>query len=95
MVLEAWHRVTGDLRPLWQVLANEEILKKASSKGLHDLLGFNGRIFLSLVMPDELLHKLRIEDYFKLINDLRPDATTIPDNYTYVDDPLFLSWSDG
>ncbi|MBO3753802.1 MAG: hypothetical protein FGF53_02820 [Candidatus Brockarchaeota archaeon] len=62
-------------------------------KGLHDYLEFNGRIFLSLVMPDELLDKLRIEDYFKLINNLRPDATMIPDNYTYVDDPLFLSWS--
>jgi len=79
--------------PLWQVLVNEEILRKASSKGLHDFLGFNGRVFLSLVMPDELLDKLRIEDYFKLIDALRPDATTIPDNYTYVDDPLFLSWS--
>ncbi|MBO3842509.1 MAG: hypothetical protein FGF48_08885, partial [Candidatus Brockarchaeota archaeon] len=62
-------------------------------KGLRDYLEFNGRIFLSLVMPDELLDKLRIEDYFKLINNLRPDATMIPDNYTYVDDPLFLSWS--
>ncbi|MBO3800554.1 MAG: hypothetical protein FGF52_05845 [Candidatus Brockarchaeota archaeon] len=78
---------------LWQLLVNEEVLNKASSKGLHDFLGFSGRIFLSLVMPDELLDRLRIEDYFKLINDLRPDATTIPDSYTYVDDPLFLSWS--
>ncbi|MEM3747313.1 MAG: hypothetical protein QXN67_07565 [Thermoproteota archaeon] len=79
--------------PLWQMLANEEILSEASSKGLHDFLGFNGKIFLSLVMPDELIDRLRIEDYFKLIEDLRPDATMIPDNYTYVDDPLFLSWS--
>ncbi|MEM3390322.1 MAG: hypothetical protein QW491_13085 [Thermoproteota archaeon] len=79
--------------PLWQILANEKILKEVSSKGLHDFLGFNGRIFLSMVMPDELIDKLRLEDYFKLINDLRPDATMIPDNYTYVDDPLFLSWS--
>ncbi|MEM4609890.1 MAG: hypothetical protein QW190_03290 [Thermoproteota archaeon] len=79
--------------PLWQVLANEEILRKASSKGLHDFLGFNGRIFLSTIMPDELIDKLRTEDYFRLIKDLRPDATMVPDNYTYVDDPLFLSWS--
>jgi len=79
--------------PIWQLLTNKEILDEASSKGLHDYLEFDNRIFLSLVMPDELLDKLKIEDYFKLINDLRPDATTIPDNYTYVDDPLFLSWS--
>ncbi|MBO3832533.1 MAG: hypothetical protein FGF51_04005, partial [Candidatus Brockarchaeota archaeon] len=74
-------------------LTNEEILRKVSSKGLHDFLGFDGRIFLSMVMPDELIDKLRTEDYFRLIKDLRPDATMIPDNYTYVDDPLFLSWS--
>ncbi|MEM0162357.1 MAG: hypothetical protein QXO62_04770, partial [Thermoproteota archaeon] len=79
--------------PLWQLLVNETLLAEVSSKGLHDFLGFNGRIFLSMVMPDELIDKLRLEDYFKLINDLRPDATIIPDNYTYVDDPLFLSWS--
>ncbi|MEM2088231.1 MAG: hypothetical protein QXF52_06085 [Thermoproteota archaeon] len=79
--------------PLWQVLTDEEILRKTSSKGLRDFLGFDGRVFLSLVMPDELLDKLRTADYFRLIKDLGPDATMIPDNYTYVDDPLFLSWS--
>ncbi len=44
-------------------------------------------------MPDELIDKLSTKDYLKLIEDLRPDATMIPDNYTYSDDPLFLSWS--
>lgn len=66
--------------PLWQVLADKEILKKASSKGLHDFLGFDGRVFLPTVMPDEFIDKLRTEDYFKLIKDLKADATTIPDN---------------
>ena len=79
--------------PLWQLLTNEENLRKASSKGLHDFLTFNGRIFLSTVMPDEIIDRLERKDYFKLIGDLRPDATMVPDNYTYVDDPLFLSWS--
>jgi len=78
--------------PLWQILVNKGVIEKAS-RGLHDYLGFNGRIFLSLVMPDELIDKLKIEDYFNLIKDLRPDATMTPDNYTYIDDPLFLSWS--
>ncbi|MGQ9597371.1 MAG: hypothetical protein ACUVQY_08235 [Thermoproteota archaeon] len=44
-------------------------------------------------MPDELIDKLKTEDYLKLIENLKPDATMIPDNYTYTDDPLFLSWS--
>ncbi len=79
--------------PLWQLLINENLLEDVSSKGLHDFLGFNGKIFLSMVMPDELLDKLRLKDYFRLVENLGPDATMIPDNYTYVDDPLFLSWS--
>ncbi|MBO3832060.1 MAG: hypothetical protein FGF51_01540 [Candidatus Brockarchaeota archaeon] len=79
--------------PLWQLLTNEGVLNRASSKGLHDYLGFSGRIFLSLVMPDELLDRLRFKDYFRLVKNLGPDATMIPDNYTYVDDPLSLSWS--
>jgi hypothetical protein len=78
---------------LWQLLANESALSEASSKGLHGLLGFDGKIFLSTVMPDELIDKLRTEDYFNLIENLRPDATMVPDNYTYTDVPLYQSWS--
>jgi len=44
-------------------------------------------------MQDELIDKLKKEDYFKLVADLRPDATMIPDNYTYTDVPLHQSWS--
>ncbi len=79
--------------PLWQLLANESILARASSKGLHDYLDFNGKIFLSMVMPDELIDKLELKDYFRLIEELRPDATIVPDNYTYTDVPLYQSWS--
>jgi len=79
--------------PLWQLLLKEDMLSKASSMGLHDYLGFDGKILLSTVMPDELIDKLRMEDYTKLIHDLRPDATMVPDNYTYTDVPLHQSWS--
>lgn len=79
--------------PLWQLLANESMLARASSKGLHDYLDFNGKIFLSMVMPDELIDKLELKDYFRLIEELRPDATIVPDNYTYTDVPLYQSWS--
>ncbi|MGC8831424.1 MAG: hypothetical protein ACP5PQ_02435 [Thermoproteota archaeon] len=79
--------------PLWQLLINENMLAQACSKGLHDYLGFDGRILLSTVMPDELIDKLETNDYFRLVNDLRPDATMVPDNYTYTDVPLYQSWS--
>jgi hypothetical protein len=79
--------------PLWQLLLNEDVLSKASCMGLHDYLGFDGKILLSTVMPDELIDKLRMDDYSMLIKDLRPDATMVPDNYTYTDVPLHQSWS--
>jgi hypothetical protein len=86
-------QVSAVFVPLWQLLANEDVLAQASSKGLHDYLGFDGKILLSTVMPDELIDRLETKDYFRLINDLKPDATMIPDNYTYTDVPLYQSWS--
>ncbi|MBO3754162.1 MAG: hypothetical protein FGF53_04705 [Candidatus Brockarchaeota archaeon] len=86
-------QVSAVFVPLWQLLTNENILSQASNKGLHDYLGFDGKILLSTVMPDELIDKLGTEDYFRLIENLRPDATMIPDNYTYTDVPLYQSWS--
>lgn len=79
--------------PLWQLLVNKDKLSEASRSGLHDYLGFSGRILLSTVMPDELIDKLDSDQYFQLIKDLRPDVTMVPDNYTYVDMPLYQSWS--
>lgn len=80
---------------LWQLLdeRSKEALSKASSKGLHDYLGHDGKILLSTVMPDEMLDKLKKDDYFKLIENLRPDAAMIPDNFAYTDAPLYQSWT--
>lgn len=64
---------------LWEKFYLTKKVLNEALKGLHDYLGFNGRIFLSLVMPDELIDKLSTKDYLKLIGDLRPDATMIPD----------------
>jgi len=69
------------------------LLSEVSRKGLHDHLGFDGRIVLSTIMPDELIDELQPKDYLGFVRDLRPDATMVPDNYTYMDDPLYLSWS--
>jgi len=63
-----------------------------SSRGFHDFLGFDGKILLSTVMEDELLNKFTSNDYLRMIKDIRPDATMTPDSYTYLDDPLCLSW---
>jgi len=81
------------LAPLWHLLTNWLALTAASSSGLHDYLGFHGKVVLSTVMPDELIDKLDRDRYFQLIKDLRPDATMVPDNYTYIDAPLYQSWS--
>ncbi|MGQ9597508.1 MAG: hypothetical protein ACUVQY_09165 [Thermoproteota archaeon] len=51
-------QVSAVFVPLWQLLTNENILAQASSRGLHDYLGFDGKILLSTVMPDELIDKL-------------------------------------
>jgi len=67
-------------------------MQSVSSRGLHDFLGFDGKILLSTVMEDELLDALTPNDYLGMINEIRPDATMTPDSYTYLDDPLCLSW---
>ena len=75
-----------------ELVRNKDLARKVSSQGLHDFLSFNGKILLSTVMEDELLDKLTLEDYAKLVTTARPDATMTPDAYTYLDDPLCLSW---
>ena len=78
---------------LAELIAKHDILSQASKTGLHDFLGYDGRIILSTIMPDELIDELEHKDYLRLITELKPDVTMIPDNYTYFDDPLYLSWS--
>jgi len=77
---------------LAELVKNESLMKEVSSRGLHDFLGFDGKILLSTVMEDELLDKLTPNEYIGMINDIGPDATMTPDSYTYLDDPLCLSW---
>jgi len=77
---------------LAELIKNKALMQRASSRGLHDFLGFDGKILLSTVMEDELLDELTPDDYLRMINDIKPDATMTPDSYTYLDDPLCLSW---
>lgn len=78
---------------LAELIGKRGILSQVSKTGLQDFLGYDGRIILSTIMPDELIDELEHKDYLRLITELKPDATMIPDNYTYYDDPLYLSWS--
>jgi len=77
---------------LAELIKDKALMQSISSRGLHDFLGFDGKILLSTVMEDELLDKLTPDDYIGMINDIRPDATMTPDSYTYQDGPLCLSW---
>jgi hypothetical protein len=77
---------------LAELVRDKALMQSVSSRGLHDFLGFNGKILLSTVMEDELLDELTPKGYIGMINDIRPDATMTPDSYTYIDDPLCLSW---
>jgi len=77
---------------LAELVKNKTLMQSVSSRGLHDFLSFDGKILLSTVMEDELLDELKPYDYIGMINDIRPDATMTPDSYTYLDDPLCLSW---
>jgi len=77
---------------LAELVKDKALMQSASSCGLHDFLGFDGKILLSTVMEDELLDGLTPKDYIGMINEIKPDATMTPDSYTYLDDPLCLSW---
>jgi len=78
---------------LAELVTKPNLLSDVSREGLHDHLGFDGKIVLSTIMPDELIDELQPKDYLRFVRDLKPDATMVPDNYTYMDDPLYLSWS--
>ena len=65
--------------------------KVVSAGGLHNFLGFSGRILLSLVMRDEIVAKYKPERYAIAINYLRPDSYTTIDGETY-EGEYSLSW---
>lgn len=77
---------------LSEFVKNKTLIQRVVSRGLHEFLGFDGKILLSTVMEDELLDALMPSDYIRTIGEIRPDATMTPDSYTYLDDPLCLSW---
>ena len=77
---------------LEDILLNREIFNQVKRKGLHDYLNYNGQIILSTIMPDEIIDKLKPKQYAQLINQFRPNAYMIIDDYTYIDEPHIISW---
>lgn len=77
---------------LGEILSVNTLLRKIKAKGIHGFLGFQGKILLSSIMPDELLDSLTKEKYIELISEIEPDAAMVLDCYTYIDDPLIISW---
>ena len=74
----------------------EDILDKCNLDrvrlGIHRFLGYDGKIILSTVSPDEIIEKLDGKKYAKLINSIKPDAAMVLDYCTYIDHPFALSW---
>jgi hypothetical protein len=77
---------------LADLVKDKALMQRVISRGLHDFLGFDGKILLSTVMEDELLDELTLGDFLGMISEIRPNATMTPDSYTYLDGPLCLSW---
>ncbi|MEM3871628.1 MAG: hypothetical protein QXE05_03655 [Nitrososphaeria archaeon] len=60
--------------------------------GIHNYLGFDGKVIISTIMPDEILNNLQVGNFIKIIKAIKPDAVMSLDTYTYIDDPLIISW---
>ena len=76
-------------------LLDRELLTGVSKAGdIHSFLDFDGRVFLSSVMPDELLMRREIFHYFmKLIDWFDFDAAIAWDSPVYADIPLYDAWA--
>lgn len=62
---------------------NNVFYKIKEANGIHNFLGFNGKIILSLVMKDVFIHQFDEDRYAEVINTLKPDFYTTVDGETY------------
>jgi len=76
-----------------ELLDRELLIGVSKAGGIHNYLGFDGSVFLSSVMPDELLTRRGIFYYFmRLIDWLGFDAAIAWDSPVYADIPLYDAW---
>ena len=62
---------------------NKTFYEIKRSGGIHNFLGFKGKIILTLVMKDRFISKLDEIRYAEIINTLKPDFYTTVDGETY------------
>lgn len=75
-------------------LIDKPIFNEIMSKGVHDVLGFNGKAILSSIMPDDLLIKSEIfRQFCELAITGLFDAVIGWDSPVYLDAPKHDSWT--
>jgi len=62
---------------------NSVLSKIKKAGGIHNYLGFHGKVILSLIMRDDILPHFTAEKYSLAINLLKPNFYTTPDCETY------------
>jgi hypothetical protein len=62
---------------------NSTFSKIKEMGGIHNFLGFEGNIILSLIMKDDMIHSFTPEKYAFVIKALKPDYFTTVDGETY------------
>lgn len=67
--------------------------KVVAAGGLHNFLGFSGKLLLSLIMRDEIIAVCKPKRYAIAINALKPDLYTTIDGETY-EGEYTLSWNE-
>lgn len=78
----------------WSLFRNSAELQRAKSKGLNDVLAFDGKIILSSVIPDKYIVEKGLDWYVRTVDALNPDAMTTWDVPTYSNHPRMssLNW---
>lgn len=78
----------------WSLFRNSAKLQQAKSKGLNDILGFDGKVILSSVIPDKYIVERGLDWFVRIVEALNPAAVTTWDVPTYSNHPRMssLNW---
>ncbi|MEM1985210.1 MAG: hypothetical protein QXK55_02140 [Nitrososphaeria archaeon] len=77
---------------LLDLINNRKMRNNIIENGINNYLGFDGKVIISTIMLDEILNNLQVGNFIKIIKAIKPDAVMSLDTYTYIDDPLIISW---
>ncbi len=66
------------------LMTNKLFERVKEAGGLHDYIGFDGKVILSSIMPDKTIFGLTPERYAELIKVCKPDFYFTPDAETYL-----------